>query len=64
LSSADKIEFYLLDITYEVRGNEPHIIIWAALRDGRRALLRDRRFRPYFYAILSDEVDPKSIILR
>lgn len=62
MSSADKIEFYLLDITYEVRGNEPHIIIWAALRDGRRALLRDRRFRPYFYAILSDEVDPKSII--
>ncbi len=50
------LEFYLLDISYEIVGKEPHIIIWAATRDGKRILLRDRRFRPYFYAILEDNI--------
>ncbi len=57
-----RLEFYFLDNTYEVIGGEPHIIIWGITRDGRRILLRDRRFRPYFYAILEDGQDVDEII--
>ncbi len=56
------IEFYFLDNSYEVIGNEPHIIIWGIKRDGERIVLRDRRFRPYFYAILDNKVDYDKIM--
>ncbi|MCD6300606.1 MAG: DNA polymerase II [Staphylothermus sp.] len=56
------IEFYFLDNSYEVIGNEPHIIIWGIKRDGKRMVLRDRRFRPYFYAILDNEADYDKIM--
>ncbi len=64
MSQKVELEFYFLDITYEVIGNEPHIIIWGITRDDKRVLLRDRRFRPYFYAILDDGVDEKHVISR
>jgi DNA polymerase I len=57
-----ELEFYVLDTTYEIVGGEPHIIIWAITRDGRRVVIRDRNFRPYFYVILEDRVNPQSII--
>lgn len=53
------LEFYFLDNSYEVIGNEPHVIIWGITRDSKRVLLRDKRFRPYFYAILRDDADHK-----
>ena len=56
------IEFYFLDNTYEVVGAEPHIIIWGVTRDGKRILLRDKRFRPYFYAILEEGTNVERII--
>ncbi len=56
------IEFYFLDNSYEVVGAEPHIIIWGVTRDGKRILLRDKRFRPYFYAILEEVTDVGRII--
>jgi DNA polymerase I len=57
-----ELEFYVLDVTYEVVGGEPHIIIWAITRSGERVVLRDRGFRPYFYAILEDNTSPQSIL--
>ena len=57
-----ELEFYVLDVTYEVVGNEPHIIIWAITRDGKRVVLRDRGFRPYFYVILGDDTNTPSIL--
>nr|AAX97697.1 DNA polymerase [Sulfophobococcus zilligii] len=57
-----EIEFYLLDVTYEVVGGEPHIIMYGVSRDGRRIVLRDKSFRPYFYAIISDDVDPTLLV--
>jgi len=57
-----EIEFYFIDNTYEVIGKEPHIIIWGISRDGRRILLRDRRFKPYFYAVLGEGVDPDNVV--
>jgi len=59
-----KLEFYFLDNTYEVIGREPHIIIWGITRDGKRVLLRDKRFRPYFYAILDEDSNPDDVIKR
>jgi DNA polymerase I len=64
MSNAMKLEFYFLDNTYEVIGNEPHVIIWGITRDGRRILLRDRRFRPYFYAIIDENADVKELARR
>lgn len=58
------LTFYVLDVSYEVVGKEPHIIIWAVSRDERRVLLRDRRFRPYFYAILHEDAELDSLISR
>ncbi|MGC8982757.1 MAG: DNA-directed DNA polymerase [Desulfurococcaceae archaeon] len=58
----EELEFYLLDATYEVVAKEPHIIMWAVTRDGRRVVLRDRTFRPYFYAILKEGVDPQLVV--
>lgn len=60
----EPLTFYVLDVSYEVVGKEPHIIIWAVSRDERRVLLRDRRFRPYFYAILHEDVELDSLISR
>lgn len=49
-----KLRFYLLDVTYEIVGREPHIIIWGIDERGRRIVLRDRSFRPYFYAVIDE----------
>jgi DNA polymerase I len=57
----EELEFYLLDVTYDVVGSEPHIIMYAITRDGRRVVLRDRSFRPYFYVILEEGVDPSLV---
>lgn len=46
-----KLKVYVLDASYEVVSREPHIIIWGIDDRGRRVLLRDRKFRPYFYVL-------------
>ncbi|ACL11621.1 DNA polymerase [Desulfurococcus amylolyticus 1221n] len=56
-----EIEFYLLDVTYEVVGKEPHVILWGITRNGERVVLRDRRFRPYFYAIINERIDAETV---
>lgn len=57
-----ELEFYVLDASYEVVGPEPHVIIWGISRNGERILLRDKRFRPYFYAIIKDGVDVEQLV--
>lgn len=60
----EELEFYLLDVTYEILGGEPHIIMWAITRNGRRVVLRDKSFRPYFYIILDEDVDAQRLLGR
>jgi len=48
-----RIEFMLLDSSYEIIGKEPVIVLWGLLPSGERAVLFDKRFRPYFYALLA-----------
>lgn len=49
------IRVYLLDVSYEIVGREPHIILWGVDESGKRVLLRDKTFRPYFYVLPEDE---------
>jgi len=55
LMSAERLEVFILDASYEVVGNEPHVILWAVDSSGRRIVLRDRSFRPYFYVLPSED---------
>jgi len=50
--------FQVLDVTYEVEGGEPVVLLWARMDDGSRALLKYTGFYPYFYALLEDGADP------
>ncbi|ABM80745.1 DNA-directed DNA polymerase [Hyperthermus butylicus] len=49
---AEEIEFVLLDSSYEIVGKEPVIVLWGVTLSGERVVLLDRRFRPYFYALI------------
>jgi len=59
-----KIIFYLLDITYEIVRREPHIIMWGIDEQDRRILIRDKSFRPYFYAIVKEGSDIPLVIAK
>lgn len=48
------IDVFVLDLSYEVVRSEPNIVIWGIDGSGNRVVLRDRSFRPYFYAVLED----------
>ncbi len=56
-----RLKFYLLDVSYEIHGGIPIILLWAVSEDGRRVLLVDKSFRPYFYAVLQDGVDEREV---
>ena len=45
------LTFQVLDVSYEVRGGKPRIILWARTEDDRRAVIFYDDFRPYFYVI-------------
>lgn len=46
-----RVKFALLDVTYEIEGREPVLLLWAKSETGRSLVLLERRFRPYFYVI-------------
>ncbi len=50
------VDFQPLDLSYEIQGRIPVIIIWAKNRQGSNIVLLDKRFRPYFYVLpIQDE---------
>jgi len=59
-----KLRFYLLDVSYEIHSGIPVILLWAIAEDDRRVLVLDRGFRPYFYAVLSEDVGEQEIVSR
>ncbi len=59
-----EVTFTLLDASYEVVGKEPQVILWGIDEAGNRVVLIDRRFRPYFYALLARGVDPGRVAPR
>ena len=57
-----RCKFWLLDLNYEVVGGKPEIWLWGITDDGRRVLLIDRGYLPYFYAILEEGADPEAVL--
>ncbi|RLI09823.1 DNA polymerase II, partial [Candidatus Bathyarchaeota archaeon] len=62
--SAEECRFWLLDINYEVVGHEPEVWLWGITDDGKRVLLLDRGYWPYFYAVLKEDAEPKAVAER
>lgn len=56
----ETIEFMPLDASYEIVGKEPVIILWGIALNGERVVLLDKRFRPYFYALISPSYEAKA----
>ncbi|MEM4672376.1 MAG: 3'-5' exonuclease, partial [Sulfolobales archaeon] len=56
------LEVFVLDISYEISGNTPVIIIWGVDRSSRRVLIRDGSFRPYFYIVAEEGFSDEEII--
>jgi len=50
-----KIDFWLLDINHEVIHARPEIRLWGIDSKGKRVLVRDKSFRPYFYLLVEDK---------
>ncbi len=59
-----RLKFYLLDVSYEIHGGIPAILLWAVSEDGRRVLIVDKGFRPYFYAVLQDDASEREVASR
>ncbi len=55
------MKFYLLDVSYEVEGNKPVIIMWGVDEHGDRIVIKDEKFRPYFYVLPKVESDLEKI---
>ncbi len=46
-----KVEFWLLDASYDVVRGAPEVRLWGIDREGRRIVILDRSFRPYIYVL-------------
>ena len=45
------VRFWLLDINYDMVGDVPEVRMWGLDDQGRRVVVLDRSFRPYFYVL-------------
>ena len=52
-----KVNFWLLDVNQEVVDGLPEIRIWGLNENGKRILLIDKNFKPYFYVLPKKEED-------
>lgn len=57
-----KIKFWLLDVNYEVKEHTPEIWLWGVDDFGNRALVIDRNFLAYFYAVVEDKADTTKVV--
>ncbi|AAK40441.1 DNA polymerase [Saccharolobus solfataricus] len=44
-------DFFILDFSYEIKGNTPLVYIWSVDDEGNSSVVIDNNFRPYFYII-------------
>ena len=63
-SALKKCRFWLLDVNYEVKDHKPEVWMWGIDEKGRRVLIVDSSFQPYFYAVLEENEDPKQVYER
>ena len=59
-----KKSFWLLDVNYEVKDHQPELWIWGIDNDGKRILIIDRNFLPYFYLVIEEKEKPEVVVER
>ena len=59
-----KLQFWLLDLNDEVVDGVSEVHLWGINGDGRRVLVVDRSFQPYFYLLLEEGFDITSVIAK
>ncbi|MGB9741159.1 MAG: DNA-directed DNA polymerase [Candidatus Bathyarchaeia archaeon] len=57
-----KVNFWLLDVNYEVKDDVPEVWLWGISESGKRVLIVDRNFVSYFYAVLEEKADPNLVM--
>lgn len=57
-----KKTFWLLDVNYEVKDHQPEMWIWGIDDGGKRVLIIDRNFLPYFYLMVEEKHEPKVVM--
>ncbi len=57
-----KIVFWLLDINYKVKDDGTEVWLWGIDDHGKRVLIIDRNFAPYFYAVIEESSDPAKVV--
>lgn len=57
-----KITFWLIDINYDVVDGIPEVRLWGVTKDGKRIVVLDRNFRPYFYVLPKDRGELNRLI--
>jgi len=56
------VTFWLLDVNSEVKADKPEIWLWGIDKAGKRVLVVDRGFLPYFYAVIEEKADPEKVV--
>ena len=59
-----RVRFWLLDINYEDTPEGPEVYLWGIDEQGRRVVVVDRGFLPYFYAVVSGDAEPDEVLKR
>jgi len=59
-----KCTFWLLDVNYEIEDHKPELWMWGIDDEGSRVLIIDGSFPPYFYLVLDDKEDAKTVLER
>jgi DNA polymerase I len=57
-----QLTFWLLDINYEAKDESSEIWLWGITETGKRVLIIDDNFVPYFYAVVKDGADPSKVV--
>jgi DNA polymerase I len=57
-----RVVFWLLDLNYEAKNNIPEIWLWGIEDSGKRAIVIDRNFVAYFYAVVEEGTSPESVV--
>ena len=55
------MRFWLLDLDQSEEEGLEAIRLWSII-DGKRSILLDRSFRPFFYLVFRDDVDPEEVL--
>lgn len=57
-----KLTFWLLDLNYEKKADQPEIRLWGISSSGERILIIDRNLPSYFYAVVNEDTEPTKLL--